>query len=48
MWYSFNHGMAHFVLVSTETDLGNGIIGPDEPGGSDGMNMGPFGSYPNE
>ena len=41
-WYSFNHGLAHFVQVDTETDLGHGFIGPDEPGGTEGENSGPF------
>ncbi|VVT48656.1 uncharacterized protein SAPINGB_P001886 [Magnusiomyces paraingens] len=45
MWYSYNWGPVHFVQIDTETDLGNGITGPDE-----GSNMrgGPFGSYTNE
>lgn len=43
-WYSFNHGMVHFIQFDTETDLGHGIIGPDQPGGSDaGEDSGPFG-----
>lgn len=33
-WYSFDHGMAHFIQLDTETDLGHGFIGPDEIGGS--------------
>ena len=45
-WYSYDHGMVHFVQFNTETDLGNGLVGPDEPGGSDVENSGPFGSYP--
>ncbi|OAA71078.1 metallophosphoesterase [Akanthomyces lecanii RCEF 1005] len=32
-WYSFDHGMAHFVQLDTETDLGHGFLGPDETGG---------------
>lgn len=48
MWYSFDYGMAHFVQFNTETDLGNGLIGPDEPKGDGNENAGPFGSYPNE
>lgn len=48
MWYSFDFGMAHFVQFNTETDLGNGLIGPDEPGGFSRENAGPFGLYPNE
>lgn len=48
MWYSFDYGMAHFIQFNTETDLGNGIIGPFESKGRKGLNAGPFGSYPNE
>lgn len=48
MWYSFDHGMVHFVQINTETDLGNGLVGPDEPEGEGKENAGPFGSYPNE
>lgn len=48
MWYSYDYGSVHFVQFNTETDLGNGIIGPDEPKGSAKENAGPFGSYPNE
>lgn len=47
-WYSFDHGMVHYVQLSTETDLGNGIVAPDEPGGDSKENSGPFGKYPNE
>ncbi|KAJ6784907.1 hypothetical protein PWT90_02380 [Aphanocladium album] len=32
-WYSFDHGMAHFIQLDTETDLGHGFVGPDEIGG---------------
>ncbi|KAF8240514.1 Metallo-dependent phosphatase [Tricholoma matsutake] len=47
-WYSFDHGLAHFVVIDTETDLPVGIQSPDEYGGFDaGANSGPFGS-PNE
>jgi len=45
-WFSFNHGMVHFVQFDTETDLGHGILGPDQPGGSagnPGEDSGPFG-----
>ena len=35
--------MVHFVQIDTETDLGHGIVGPDEPGGSDEEDSGPFG-----
>lgn len=44
MWYSFNHGMAHFISLDSETDLGNGLGGPDEGAP---LNAGPFGSYQN-
>ncbi|KAF8307934.1 Metallo-dependent phosphatase [Clavulina sp. PMI_390] len=47
-WYSFDYGMAHFLFIDTETDLGNGIIGPDELNGGQNDNDGPFGSYPNQ
>ena len=42
-WCSFDHGMVHFVQIDTETDLGHGIFGPDEPNSSDGEDSGPFG-----
>ncbi|KAF8968595.1 metallophosphoesterase [Flammula alnicola] len=45
-WFSFDHGMVHFVQFDTETDLGHGILGPDQPGGSEGNpgeDGGPFG-----
>ena len=35
-WYSFDSGMAHFIQLDTETDLGHGFVGPDEVGGSEG------------
>lgn len=41
-WYSFDHGMVHFIQYDTETDLGHGLIGPDEPAGGN-ENSGPFG-----
>lgn len=34
-WYSFDHGMAHFIQLDTETDLGHGYIGLDEIGGAE-------------
>lgn len=37
-WYSFDHGMTHFVQIDTETDLGHGLTGPDED-----FPAGPFG-----
>lgn len=46
-WYSFDHGMVHYVMLDTETDLGNGVIGPDETNGGEGDHTGPFGAYPN-
>ncbi|KAH7390743.1 Metallo-dependent phosphatase-like protein [Phaeosphaeria sp. MPI-PUGE-AT-0046c] len=39
-WYSFEYGMAHIVMIDTETDFLNA---PDQPGGSAGLNGGPFG-----
>lgn len=39
--------MAHFIQLDTETDLGHGFISPDEPGGSENEDSGPFGSYLN-
>lgn len=47
-WYSFDHGMAHFVQLDTETDLGHGFVAPDEPGGAEKEDSGPFGAYRNE
>ncbi|KAK9364689.1 Metallo-dependent phosphatase-like protein [Lipomyces kononenkoae] len=50
-WYSFDHGMVHFIQIDTETDLGHGIVSPDEPYGSEGnfdtigQDSGPFGTY---
>ncbi|SPQ27132.1 ffa39850-3af5-4b87-92ed-066b155dde47 [Thermothielavioides terrestris] len=38
-WYSFDHGMVHFVMFNTETDFPNA---PDEPGGEGAENAGPF------
>lgn len=40
-WYSYDYGMTHFVHIDTETDLGNGLVGPDEGSPEFG---GPFGS----
>ncbi|KAL7903845.1 Metallo-dependent phosphatase-like protein [Trichoderma velutinum] len=39
-WYSFDYGMVHMTMISTETDYPNA---PDAPGGSDGLDAGPFG-----
>jgi hypothetical protein len=38
-----DYGMAHFVMIDTETDLGKGIKGPDEFAGSQFLDNGPFG-----
>jgi acid phosphatase type 7 len=47
-WYSFDYGLAHFIILDTETDFPEGLQAPDEFGGFDaGANSGPFG-YPNE
>ncbi|GMG29714.1 unnamed protein product [Aspergillus oryzae] len=40
--YSFDSGMVHYIQFDTETDLGHGFIGPDEIGGSEGEESGPF------
>jgi acid phosphatase type 7 len=40
-WYSFEYGMAHVVVVNTETDF---TSAPDESGGSAGFKTGPFGA----
>jgi hypothetical protein len=42
-WYSFNHGMVHYIQLDTETDLGHGYIGPDEVNGTEGFSEGPLG-----
>jgi hypothetical protein len=41
-WYSWDHGMTHYIQLDTKTDLGHGFIGPDEPGGQSGEDSGPF------
>ncbi|KAF8553524.1 Metallo-dependent phosphatase [Imleria badia] len=47
-WYSFNYGLAHFIMLDSETDLPTGLQSPDEAGGPDaGADNGPFG-YPNQ
>jgi len=38
-WYSWDHGMVHFIQFNTETDFLNA---PDLPGGSGAENAGPF------
>jgi hypothetical protein len=43
-WYSYDHGMVHYVMLDTETDLGNELVGPSEPAGGT-ENAGPFGKY---
>ncbi|GAA5873826.1 hypothetical protein JCM1840_002083 [Sporobolomyces johnsonii] len=43
-WYSYDYGMAHFISLNTETDLGANLTAPsDVPGDING----PFG-YPNQ
>ncbi|KAK0347960.1 hypothetical protein LTR91_005841 [Friedmanniomyces endolithicus] len=41
-WYSYDYGMTHYVQIDTETDLGHGFIAPDEPGGPEKEDSGPF------
>lgn len=43
-----DYGMAHIVVFNTETDFGNGLVGPEELGGSTGLDNGPFGTTINE
>jgi hypothetical protein len=38
-WYSFDNGMVHYIALDSETDLGNGLVGPSEP------LSGPFGTF---
>ncbi|UJO25237.1 Acid phosphatase [Fulvia fulva] len=40
-WYSFEYGMAHVVMIDTETDFPSA---PDQPGGSAHLGGGPFGA----
>ncbi|RLM00406.1 hypothetical protein CFD26_108389 [Aspergillus turcosus] len=40
-WYSFEYGMAHIVMIDTETDFPDA---PDGPDGSAGLDGGPFGA----
>ncbi|KAK4540463.1 hypothetical protein LTR36_009209 [Oleoguttula mirabilis] len=47
-WYSYDYGMAHFIQLDTETDLGHGFISPDEPGGSESEDSGPFATMMNQ
>ncbi|KAH0289772.1 purple acid phosphatase [Aureobasidium namibiae CBS 147.97] len=44
-WYSFEYGMAHIVMIDTETDFPSA---PDGQGGSAGLGAGPFGSTPTQ
>ncbi|KAJ5601594.1 metallo-phosphoesterase [Penicillium lagena] len=46
-WYSFDNGMVHWIMLDTETDLGDGFIGPDQTGGVEKDIAGPFGPYAN-
>ncbi|KAK6827414.1 Metallo-dependent phosphatase-like protein [Apiospora arundinis] len=41
LWYSFEYGMVHFVMIDTETDFESA---PDQLGGFAGLDSGPFGS----
>ncbi|KAG5984636.1 hypothetical protein E4U55_003857 [Claviceps digitariae] len=43
-WFSFEYGMAHIVMIDTETDFADA---PDEPHGSAHLGAGPFGA-PNQ
>lgn len=43
-WFSFEYGMVHVTMIDTETDFAGA---PDGPGGSAGLNSGPFGA-PNQ
>jgi hypothetical protein len=40
-WFSFDNGMVHYVQLDSETDLGHGLIGPDQVPSP--QNTGPFG-----
>lgn len=44
-WWSQNMGSVHYISLDTETDLGHGLVGPDEAGK---FHDGPFGSYANQ
>ena len=35
-WFSYDSGMVHYIQIDTETDLGHGLVGPDEPLGGTG------------
>lgn len=43
-WYSFEYGMVHVTMIDTKTDFTDA---PDGPGGSAGLDSGPFGA-PNQ
>ncbi|EST10219.1 Iron/zinc purple acid phosphatase-like C-terminal domain protein [Kalmanozyma brasiliensis GHG001] len=42
MFHSYDVGMVHYVVYDTETDLGGGLVGPEDAGGSSGANDGPL------
>lgn len=42
MWYSYDVGMVKFVVFDTETDLGPGIVGPEDVGGASNATDGPL------
>lgn len=44
-WYSFEYGMAHIVMIDTETDFPSA---PDGTDGSAGLGAGPFGQTPTQ
>ncbi|KOS18754.1 Acid phosphatase [Escovopsis weberi] len=44
-WYSYDYGQVHVIMVDTETDFPDA---PDQPGGSAGLDGGPFGDTPNQ
>jgi acid phosphatase len=44
-WYSFEYGMAHIVMIDTETDFPDA---PDGKDGSAGLGGGPFGTTPTQ
>lgn len=39
--------MVHYVVFDTETDIGDGRTAPDEPGGPEQEDAGPFGKMMN-
>ncbi|KAJ5215838.1 metallo-phosphoesterase [Penicillium cinerascens] len=46
-WYSFDNGIVHWIMLDTETNLGDGFIGLDQTGGVEKDIVGPFGPYAN-